>query len=152
MKGLFPSLMEAITLHHSRELASLKASWCTFSPICLCSILYLAFHVGLHYHTVMERHLENRKKLMLVRMMNSVNLYSKNIMNNDGIFNDDITISSNYKEEYWDEQCFLRIFLGWTTLPEHSSGNMNPPKISNLVWIYEILNEYLHFFSRTHIT
>ena len=68
--------------------------------------------MGKHYHTIMERHLENRKKLTLVRIMNSVNLYSKNIMNNVVIFNDNITISSNHKEEYWDEQCFLRIFLG----------------------------------------
>ena len=49
--------------------------------------LYLASDIGLHYLTFMGRNLENSKKLMLVRTMNSASLNSQNIMNSVGIFN-----------------------------------------------------------------
>ena len=49
--------------------------------------LYLASDMGLHYLTFMGRNLENSKKLMLVRTMNSASLNSQNIMNSVGIFN-----------------------------------------------------------------
>ena len=54
----------------------------------LVFVLYLAYDMGLHYLIFMGRNLENKKKLRLVRMMNSVGLNRKNIMNSVGIFKD----------------------------------------------------------------
>ena len=44
--------------------------------------------MGLHYLTFMERNLRNKKKLMLVSIMNIAGLKSKNIINNVVIFKD----------------------------------------------------------------
>ena len=43
--------------------------------------------MGLHYFIFMGRNLENRKKLILVQIMNS-----KNIMNSVGIFSDSVVM------------------------------------------------------------
>ena len=56
----------------------------------------------------MGRNLGNKKKLTPVRIMNSVSLNNKNIMNNIGIFNDSVTMNSNFRGKYWDEQ-FMQI-------------------------------------------
>ena len=53
--------------------------------------------MGLLYPTFMGRNLENKKKLMLVRIMNSTSLNNKIIVNNIGIFNDDASIKANSK-------------------------------------------------------
>ena len=60
------------------------------------------------YLTFMGSNLENMKKLVPIQTMHSVRLYSKNIVNNVGIFNNIVFINSNVK----DEQCFLHIFGG----------------------------------------
>ena len=54
----------------------------------LYSIIYVAFDMDLHYLTFMRRNLQNKKKLMPVRIMNIVNMNIKNIVNNVGIVND----------------------------------------------------------------
>ena len=59
----------------------------------------------------MGRHLENKRKLMPVRILISVGLISKNIVNSVSIVNDSVAMNSNFREYYWDEQCTLRIFL-----------------------------------------
>ena len=51
-------------------------------------ILYLAYVMGLRYLYFMGRNLKNKKKLTLVRIMISVGLNKKNIMNSVGIVND----------------------------------------------------------------
>ena len=66
----------------------------------------------LHYVTFMGRNIENRKKLTRYEIMNHASLISKNIVNSVGIFNDGAPMNSNSKGQYWDEQCFLHIFLG----------------------------------------
>lgn len=50
--------------------------------------------MGIHYLTFMGGNLENRKNLMPVRIMNSANMNSKNIVNNVGIFCDSAMNSS----------------------------------------------------------
>jgi hypothetical protein len=54
--------------------------------------------------TFVGRSLENKKKLTPVRILNSVNLNSKNIMNNVGIFNDGVALNNNFKEYSWNKQ------------------------------------------------
>lgn len=54
--------------------------------------------MGLHYHTYMGNDLENRKILTLVRMVNCVGMNNKNIVDNVGIFNDNIAINNISKE------------------------------------------------------
>ena len=53
--------------------------------------------------TFMGRNLENKKKLMQVRIMNSARLNSKNIVNIVGIFNDSSIMNNIFREKYWDE-------------------------------------------------
>jgi hypothetical protein len=45
----------------------------------------------------------------MVRIMNSASLNNKNIMNNIGIFNDSVTMTSNLRGKYWDEQFHVNI-------------------------------------------
>ena len=52
----------------------------------LYSILYLAYDMGLHYLTFLRGNLNNRKKLTLVWIMNSVGMNNMNIANNISIF------------------------------------------------------------------
>ena len=47
--------------------------------------------------------LRNKKKLMLIQIMNSVGLNSKNIVNNANIFIDIGVMNSHFKESYWYE-------------------------------------------------
>ena len=54
--------------------------------------------MGLHYLTFMGRNLKNRKKLMLVHIMNSVSLNSKNIVNGVGILNESVVINNIFME------------------------------------------------------
>jgi hypothetical protein len=54
--------------------------------------------MGLHYLTFMLRNLENKKRLTLVQLMNSVSLDSKSIVNSVGIFNDIVAMNSIFKE------------------------------------------------------
>ena len=54
--------------------------------------------MGLHYLTFMGRKIENRKKLTFVRMMNSVNLISKNNKNSVGVFEYSVAMNSDYGE------------------------------------------------------
>ena len=61
-------------------------------------ILYLVSNMGLQYLTFMGRNLVNKKKLTPVRIMNSIALCSKNIVNSVGIFNDSANISNNFME------------------------------------------------------
>jgi hypothetical protein len=61
-------------------------------------ILYLEPSMGLQYLTFIGRNLENRKKLTPVGIMNSIGLYSKNIVNTLGIFNDSANINNNFRE------------------------------------------------------
>lgn len=68
--------------------------------------------MGLHYLTVMGRNLENKTKMALVQIMNIANMNGKNILNNINIFNESAAMNSDYREQYWDEQCFLQILLG----------------------------------------
>ena len=56
--------------------------------------------MSLHYLTFMRRNLENKEKLTPVRIMNSVNMKSKNIMINVSIFNDSDAMNSYFKEYY----------------------------------------------------
>ena len=52
---------------------------------------------------------------------------SKDIVNSVNIFNDTHVMKSNFKEYYWDEQCFLRVFLGWSVFFVHSVKNITHP-------------------------
>ena len=61
-------------------------------------ILYLEPSMGLQYLTFIRRNLENRKKLTPIGIMNSSGLYSKNIVNTLGIFNDSANINNNFRE------------------------------------------------------
>ena len=47
-----------------------------------------------------------------VRIMSNAGLNSENVVNSVDIFNHSVVINDNEKEQYWDEQCFLQIFLG----------------------------------------
>ena len=44
----------------------------------------------------MRRNLENKKKLMPVRIMNSAGMNSKNIVNNVSIFSDGVAMNSDF--------------------------------------------------------
>ena len=99
----------------------------------LCSILYLASEMGLHYLTFVGRNFKNNKKPMPVRTINSVNMNSKNILNGVNICNDIVSMNSNFggilmwrtinsrttirmnnifKEYYRDEHWFMPIMSG----------------------------------------
>ena len=54
--------------------------------------------MGLHYLTFMGRNLRDRKKLMLVQMMNSVNMNTKNSVNSVSMVNDSDSINSIFSE------------------------------------------------------
>lgn len=57
--------------------------------------------MGLHYLLAfMGGNLENRRKLMPIRMINSVNLHNKTIENIVRIFKDDDVIDNKYKAYY----------------------------------------------------
>ena len=51
-----------------------------------------------HYLTFMGRNLENRKKLMPVRIMNNANMNNENIVNSVGMFNDSYAPNSSTRE------------------------------------------------------
>ena len=55
----------------------------------------LAFDIGLHYLTFMRRNLENKKKLTLVWLMNSVGMNSTNIVNIVGILTYIVAMNNN---------------------------------------------------------
>ena len=48
----------------------------------------------------MGSNLENNKKLTPVRIMNSANLISKNIVNNISNFDESVAMNSNFRESY----------------------------------------------------
>ena len=50
--------------------------------------------MGLQYLTFMERYLENKKKLTMLRIMNSAGVSSMKIVNNVDIFSDSATMNS----------------------------------------------------------
>ena len=55
--------------------------------------------MDIHYISYLTgRNLENRKKLTLVRIMNSANMNSKNIVNNVGTSDDSVAMNSNFKD------------------------------------------------------
>ena len=54
--------------------------------------------MGLHYLAFVERNLENKKKLTMVRITNSVGFIRKNIVNSVNIFNDDDAMNSKCRE------------------------------------------------------
>ena len=49
---------------------------------------------------------------MLLQIMNSAGLNSKNIVNTIDIFNDSVFINNSHRQITLDEHCFLQIFLG----------------------------------------
>ena len=51
-------------------------------------------NTGLHYLTFMGRNLENRKKLTPIQIIYSVDMNSKNIMNNVVIFSGSVAMNS----------------------------------------------------------
>ena len=53
----------------------------TITSFCCMVILYLDYDMGLHYLTFVGTNVENRKKLRLVRILNSVGMNSTNIVN-----------------------------------------------------------------------
>ena len=59
-------------------------------------VFHLAIDMGLRYLTLMRRNLENKKKLMPVRIMNSAGMNSKNIVNNVSIFSDGVAMNSDF--------------------------------------------------------
>jgi hypothetical protein len=60
----------------------------------------------------MGRNVESEKKLTMVQIMTGVELNSKNVVNSVSVFNGSVIINNMSRELYWDEQCFLRIFVG----------------------------------------
>ena len=63
--------------------------WCITLFSCMVVFtLYLAYDMDLHYLTFMGRNLENKKRLMLMQIMNNVGMNSENIVIVVGIFND----------------------------------------------------------------
>jgi hypothetical protein len=54
--------------------------------------------MGLHYLTFTGRNLENKKKLTLVQIMNSVGMKSMSIGNRVGIFDDSVAMNSIFNE------------------------------------------------------
>jgi hypothetical protein len=90
--------------------------------------MYLVADMGFHCLPFMGRNLENKKYLTPVRIMNSAGLIHKNIVNSVDIFNENDANKSNLRQLNWDEQCFLRIFLGRTIFHAHSAGSIAPPK------------------------
>ena len=54
--------------------------------------------MDLHYLLFLVRNLANRTKPMQVRILNSANLISKNIVNSIGIFNESASINNTFKE------------------------------------------------------
>ena len=79
--------MDYLKIHYNNN----SATW-------LCSILYLASNMGIHYLIFIGRNLEKRKKLMPIRIMKSVGLNSKNIVNSVGIFNVSAASNNNFVE------------------------------------------------------
>ena len=66
-----------------------------------CSIIFsMSYGPPLSY--LHGRNLEN-KKLMPVWIMNNANLISKNIVYSVGIFNDNVVMNSNFREQHWNE-------------------------------------------------
>ena len=65
----------------------------------LCSILYLAYDMHIHYLTFMGRNLENKKKWTPIWMLNSACMNSKYIVNNVGICNQGVATSSISNED-----------------------------------------------------
>jgi hypothetical protein len=68
--------------------------------------------MGLRYLIFMGRNVESEKKLTMVQIMTGVELNSKNVVNSVSVFNGSVIINNMSRELYWDEQCFLRIFVG----------------------------------------
>ena len=59
--------------------------------------MYLASNMGLQYLTLMRRILENKKKLTSIRLMNSADMNSKNIVNNVGVFIDKAAMNTFFR-------------------------------------------------------
>ena len=55
-------------------------------------------YMGLRYLTFMGRNLENRKNFTLVRIMNSVGMNSKDIVNNVEVFSGSVVMNSIFNE------------------------------------------------------
>ena len=53
--------------------------------------------MGRHYLTFMRRNFENKKKLTFLRIMNSVGLSDKDIVNSVNIFSDIFVVDINYR-------------------------------------------------------
>ena len=79
--------MDYLKIHYNNN----SATW-------LCSILYLAPNMGIHYLIFIGRNLKKRRKLMPIRIMKSVGLNSKNIVNSVGIFNVSAASNNNFVE------------------------------------------------------
>jgi hypothetical protein len=61
----------------------------------IASVAHSFFDIDLHYLTFMGRILENKKKLMPVRIMNSVGLNRKRILNSVRVCNNSFSIISH---------------------------------------------------------
>jgi hypothetical protein len=57
-----------------------------YSAAWLCSILYLACDMGLHYLTFMARNFKSRRNLKLLQILNRSDVNSKNILHCVNIF------------------------------------------------------------------
>ena len=73
--------------------------------------------MGLHYLTFMERNLERGKKLMPVRIMNSVGLNTKKIVNTVGNFIDSVAMNSVSGNDIW-----MKMFP--TNIPRMNSNSL----------------------------
>ena len=58
--------------------------------------------MGIHYLTFMGRNLENKKKFMLVQIMNNAVMNNMNIVSSGGIFGDNATMNDSFNEYYQD--------------------------------------------------
>ena len=70
---------------------------------------------------------------------------SKNVVNNVGIFNDNVVVNSVFSEQYEDEQCLLWIMSGWTMILVNSAGSVTPPKFQSVSLNVWVVNEYTYF-------
>ena len=109
----------------------------TFSTAWLCSIIYLAYDMGLHYLTFTGRNPRNRKKLTLTWLLNSVIMNSKNMVNDANIFKFSDALNSILIKEYRDEQ--------WSMINVNSVGSITPSKFSSVSLNVWIVNEYSYF-------
>ena len=114
-----------------------------FIPLFSCMVVFHSISIIWHGHPLSclhGRNSKNRKKLMLVRIMNSVGMNSKNIMNNIKIFNDSAIMNNIFNEWYKEKQFFLWIMLGWIIILVNSVGSIILPKFPNVS-----VNQYCYF-------